>query len=104
MQMLHQFCTQRKWTGPVSLRKPGVIEHKEEAKLALKPDVMERLASGTKSKVSKKDMLQLTSKNYQQLPEVRKKREEEEKKEALKKRLATAKAYEQKRKEAKRNP
>jgi hypothetical protein len=47
---------------------------------------MSRLASGTRAEVSKKAMLKLTSKNYENLPEVRKKREAENKKEDLKKR------------------
>ena len=42
---------------------------------------MSRLATGSKSEISKKDMLKLTNKNYENLPEVRKKKEEEQKKE-----------------------
>lgn len=42
---------------------------------------MSRLAKGEKTEISKKDMLKLTSKNYDLLPEVKKKREEENKKE-----------------------
>ena len=42
---------------------------------------MSRLAKGGRAEVSKKDMLKLTNKNYDNLPEVRKKREEEAKKE-----------------------
>ena len=38
---------------------------------------MSRLAKGEKAEVNKKDMLKLTSKNYELLPEVRKKKEEE---------------------------
>ena len=48
---------------------------------------MSRLASGKKVEVNQKDMLKLTSKNYENLPEVKKKKEEERKKEELKKRL-----------------
>ena len=40
---------------------------------------MSRLASGTKTEVSKKEMKKLTTKNYENLPEVKKKREEESK-------------------------
>ena len=43
--------------------------------------LMSRLAKGGRAEVSKKDMLKLTNKNYDNLPEVRKKREEEAKKE-----------------------
>ena len=42
---------------------------------------MSRLASGKKHDVDKKEMKKLTNKNYEQLPEVKKKREEERKKE-----------------------
>jgi len=42
---------------------------------------MSRLATGAKPDISKKDMLKLTNKNYENLPEVRRKKEEEAKKE-----------------------
>jgi len=42
---------------------------------------MSRLATGSKVEVSKKDMKALTNKNYENLPEVKRKREIEEKKE-----------------------
>lgn len=45
---------------------------------------MSRLASGTKTEISKKDMLKLTTKNYENLPEVKRKREEDRKKEEMK--------------------
>jgi hypothetical protein len=48
---------------------------------------MSRLSKGKKADVSKKDMLKLTSKNYELLPEVKKKKEEEKKKEELKERM-----------------
>lgn len=47
---------------------------------------MSRLAHGAKAEVSKKDMLKLTNKNYENLPEVKRKREEEMKKEDARKR------------------
>jgi hypothetical protein len=37
---------------------------------------MSRLASGNKVEINKKDMLKLTNRNYDNLPEVKKKREE----------------------------
>ena len=46
---------------------------------------MSRLAQGAKADISKKDMLKLTNKNYENLPEVKRKREEEKKKEDRKK-------------------
>ena len=55
---------------------------------------MSRLASGNKVEVNKKDMLKLTNKNYENLPEVKLKREQERKKEEQKKRLEIAKNLE----------
>ena len=55
---------------------------------------MSRLARGEKAEVSKKDMLKLTSKNYEMLPEVRKKKEEEKKKEEMKERMRQVKELE----------
>ena len=52
---------------------------KEHPKSAL----MSRLASGAKTEISKKDMLKLTNKNYDNLPEVKKKKEEDRKKEEM---------------------
>ena len=49
--------------------------------------MMSRLAKGEKTEVSKKEMLKLTSKNYELLPEVKKKKEEERKKEELRDRM-----------------
>ena len=45
--------------------------------------------------VNKKDMHALTSKNYEQLPEIKKKKEEERKKEEMKKRRENVKKLEQ---------
>lgn len=63
-------------------QKSQAKKQKEHPKAAL----MSRLASGTRAEVSKKAMLKLTNKNYENLPEVRKKREAESKKEDMKKR------------------
>ena len=60
---------------------------KEDPKVQL----MSRLARGEKSEISKKDMLKLTSKNYELLPEVKKKKEEERKKQELRERMKKAK-------------
>ena len=60
---------------------------------------MSRLAKGEKSEITKKDMLKLTSKNYDLLPEVKKKREEEKKKEELKDRMKQVKELEKQRRE-----
>ena len=55
--------------------------------LAKNSELMQRLARGEKAEVTKKDMLKLTNKNYEMLPEVRKKREEEKKREEMKGRM-----------------
>jgi len=60
---------------------------KQEAPLDKSSSLMSRLATGTKVEVSKKDMLKLTNKNYEMLPEVKKKREEDAKKEQAKMRV-----------------
>lgn len=57
-------------------------------------ELMSRLARGEKAEVSKKDMLKLTSKNYELLPEVRKKKEEERKKEEMRERMRQVKELE----------
>jgi len=58
---------------------------------------MDRLARGTKVEMDKKQMFKLTNKNYENLPEVKRKREEERKKEDLLKRLAQVKELEKQR-------
>ena len=64
--------------------KTVVEEKKEHPKSAL----MSRLAQGAKVEISKKDMKALTQKNYENLPEVRKKREEEKMKQERLARIA----------------
>ena len=62
--------------------------------------LMARLAKGEKpEKISKKDMLKLTTKNYELLPEVKKKKEEERKKEELRERMKQVKELEKQRRE-----
>lgn len=50
---------------------------------------------GLKAKVDKKDYKKLTSKNYEQLPEIKKKKEDAQKKAEVAERMKTKKAYEQ---------
>lgn len=64
-----------------------------------KNELMSRLARGEKVEVNKKDMLKLTNKNYEMLPEVRKKREEEKKKEEMRERMRQVKELEKQRRE-----
>ena len=61
--------------------------------------MMSRLARGEKAEVSKKEMLKLTNKNYEMLPEVRKKKEEERKKEEMRERMKQVKALEKQRRD-----
>jgi len=56
-----------------------------------KPELLDRLAFGKKATVDKKEMLKLTNKNYEMLPEVKKKKEEEKKKEEQRLRRENAK-------------
>ena len=51
------------------------------------PELMARLAKGERAEVDKKAMRQLTSKNYELLPEVKKKKEEDAKKEQFRERM-----------------
>jgi len=60
---------------------------------------MSRLAKGEKVNVNKQDMLKLTQKNYDLLPEVQKRKHEEQKKEEYKLRMKQVKELEQKRRE-----
>ena len=62
---------------------------------------MSRLARGEKVEMSKKEMLKLNSKNYDNLPEVKKKREDERKKEEQRERMKQIKALEKQRRELK---
>jgi len=58
---------------------------------------MSRLANGGRIEVNKKDMKKLTNKNYDLLPEVKKKKEAERKKEEYKARMEQVKEMEQRR-------
>lgn len=78
-------------------------EEEEPEEVHPKSALMSRLASGTKAQVTKKDMLKLTNKNYENLPEVRKQREEQQKKEQMKQRKALAKEMEKQRRDQLRN-
>jgi hypothetical protein len=62
-----------------------------------KAALMSRLSRGSKTDISKKDMLKLTNKNYENLPEVKRKKEEEKKKEEMRKRLESVKELEKQR-------
>lgn len=61
--------------------------------------LMSRLASGSKADIKKSDMFKLTNKNYENLPEVKRKREEAQKKEDRLKAIQQAKQLEKQRRE-----
>ena len=61
--------------------------------------LMSRLAKGEGAEVTKKEMLKLTNKNYNDLPEVRKKREEEAKREDKRQRMLQIKEMEKQQRE-----
>lgn len=65
----------------------------ENSKKDPNSELLSRLATGGKPKVSQKEAKELALKNYKQLPEVVKRREEEEKKQAMKDRLAKMKNF-----------
>jgi len=75
------------------------VESKQE-KLTTPSKLFDRLSSGVKNSINKKDMISLSTKNYEQLPEVKKKKYEESKKEDLMKRIATVKELEKKRRQS----
>ncbi|CAD8182283.1 unnamed protein product [Paramecium pentaurelia] len=68
------------------------IEQQEDKRASL----MKRLAMGEKVKVDKKEMKELTNKNYELLPEVKKKKDEQEKNENIKSRKQKVKEMDQK--------
>lgn len=82
---------------PKTEGKGNLIEIKiEEKKNAKEPssELMERLATGQRARISKEEMLKLNKKNYQQLPEVKRRQEEQKKRQEKQQRLQKAKEYE----------
>ncbi len=77
-----------KKTRSVSSKSVAFEVPTENSKKDPNSDLLSRLATGGKPKVSQKEAKELALKNYKQLPEVVKRREEEEKKQAMKDRLA----------------
>ena len=70
------------------------VEKSEEVEEKKANPVLDRLGKGEKPKISKKEMHDLTKKNYELLPEVKKKREEERKRQELKERIQKSKEFE----------
>ena len=82
---------------PMTAKPDLATEKLKPEKLHPKQALMERLASGKRVEVSEKAMHKLTSKNYNELPEVRQKREAEAKKMEMARRMAAAKEADAKR-------
>ncbi|OMJ91394.1 hypothetical protein SteCoe_6078 [Stentor coeruleus] len=81
----------------IDQKKSDVIEIQiEEKKSNKEPSsaLMERLATGQRVKVTKEEMRKLNKKNYQMLPEVRKKQEEDQKRLEKQQRIQKAKEFE----------
>ena len=57
------------------------------------PELLSRLAKGERAQVNKDDMKQLTTKNYNNLPEVKKRREDQERKDDIKRRAEKQKNF-----------
>ena len=55
--------------------------------------MLDRLINGTKGPIDKKEMRALTQKNYDQLPEVKQRKEEMKKREELEKRMQQKREY-----------
>ena len=68
----------------------------EERKSGKEPssELMERLATGQRVKITKEEMIKLNKKNYKMLPEVKKRQEDEKKKLEKQQRIEKAKEYE----------
>lgn len=57
------------------------------------PELLERLAKGEKKELSRKEMYELTQRNYKNLPEIQRREKEKLRKEDLKNRMEKAKEY-----------
>ena len=67
------------------------------------PAAESRLARGERVKVDKKEMLKMTKKNYDELPEVKQRKQEETRKQEYKERMKKVKENESKRRQMARN-
>lgn len=81
----------------VSNKKNNFVQEKLAGESDKKKDapseLMKRLASGQKSQVDMKEMKKINNKNYENLPEIKKRKDEERKKEEFKKRQQLVKKY-----------
>jgi len=69
----------------------STIKHEEPVAAGPKSEKYARLVAGKRPEMTKDEMLKLTNKNYEQLPEVKQKRAEDQKKKELKERIKNAK-------------
>lgn len=79
----------------VSVKKDNFVQHEDSSCKRKDPpmELMHRLATGQKAQVDMKEMKKITNKNYENLPEIKKKKEEEKKREELKQRQQMVKKY-----------
>lgn len=76
-----------------------VSESQTSSQKELPPNLLlSRLAKGERAEIDKKEFRKLTSKNYENLPEVQKKREQDRKKEEMKARKEAVKRMDNERK------
>eukprot|EP01022_Parablepharisma_sp_SALTPOND_P022907 TRINITY_DN469_c0_g2_i1.p1 TRINITY_DN469_c0_g2~~TRINITY_DN469_c0_g2_i1.p1 ORF type:complete len:721 (+),score=165.62 TRINITY_DN469_c0_g2_i1:4055-6217(+) len=84
----------RKTVAPSTIKEVPEGEAEGSSSQKVPTGLLARLAAGKKPEITREDMLKLTNKNYEQLPEVKRKREEERKKQELKERIKNAKELE----------
>jgi hypothetical protein len=84
-----------RFATPLPRNQSYSVKVKEKASRSLSKATMERLAVGGKKKLSKKEMYELSKKNYKKLPEVKKRDREKKKKREMKERREKAKLYNQ---------
>lgn len=71
----------------------SIVNQKDSPQKVPNPELLKRLSSGEKSKVTREEMKRLTAKHYKDLPEVKKKQEIESKKQEMLLRIEKAKVY-----------
>ncbi len=75
-------------------KKDNFVNEQTMSKQSSMPvELMQRLAKGQKVQIDQKEMKKLSTKNYENLPEVKKKKEEEKKKQEYKDRQAQVKKF-----------
>ena len=84
----------QKTSKPSIKMKEGSVSPGPSKQIKLPPEaLLSRLAKGEKHEVPKREMLELTQKNYKNLPEIQKKEKDRQKKEEIRQRMEKAKQY-----------